>query len=148
MGEATGEPEAFRRRVEISIHASRGGSDFGLPDMEREWSLISIHASRGGSDALGLCLFEARLEFQSTLPVGEATKRPPLVFDVIVISIHASRGGSDQASSEIASLSMHFNPRFPWGKRLPAPAGRKILFRFQSTLPVGEATARRRPKRG
>ena len=56
----------------ISIHASRGGSDYllalppGLP-------LISIHASRGGSDCPLTPCFSTGTLFQSTLPAGEAT---------------------------------------------------------------------------
>ena len=35
--------------IKISIHASRGGSDFYYKDAEN-YKCISIHASRGGSD--------------------------------------------------------------------------------------------------
>ena len=55
----------------ISIHASRGGSDWERIQQVRD-SPISIHASRGGSDALFW-----------------------LIGVESVISIHASRGGSD-----------------------------------------------------
>ena len=81
------------------------------------------------------------VQFQSTLPVGEATA----------------------AGFSSTPFLRHFNPRFPWGKRLPArrrrttrtnisihasrggsdawaiSRGRRCL-KFQSTLPVGEAT--------
>ena len=39
--------------------------------------------------------------------------------------------------------SVNFNPRFPWGKRLEMTSGTIELFLFQSTLPVGEATPSR-----
>ena len=59
-------------RVRISIHAPRGGSDFGS---------IRFLCSRGG--------------FQSTLPVGGATASFPRRTGPFDISIHAPRGGSD-----------------------------------------------------
>ena len=78
--------------------------------------------------------------FQSTLPVGEATEG--IIYNVQVqhISIHASRGGSDKTSQEKNYSGEHFNPRFPWGKRLFPIAAPEIVLPFQSTLPVGEAT--------
>ena len=79
---------------------------------------ISIHASRGGSDCL-------------PAPAG-AAKRP--------ISIHASRGGSDVKIAKHCKLHVYFNPRFPWGKRHGFDTKQCTPERFQSTLPVGEAT--------
>ena len=107
----------LRGRRNISIHASRGGSDIWYLGMDVK-NKISIHASRGGSDVI---FFGFRLHpevFQSTLPVGEAT-----------LWIYLRK-----------NLYSHFNPRFPWGKR----QHRRVAFCnaavFQSTLPVGEAT--------
>ena len=37
-------------------------------------------------------------------------------------------------------LLKHFNPRFPWGKRLFLRGSSFLPEEFQSTLPVGEAT--------
>mgnify|MGYP000927940492 CR=1 FL=1 len=101
---------------------------------------ISIHASRGGSDRYRYEIYSFDYGFQSTLPVGEATGRLREVCKGRGISIHASRGGSDLRTEKSLSIYLHFNPRFPWGKRLPPmpPGQRKIT--FQSTLPVGEAT--------
>ena len=78
---------------------------------------ISIHAPRGGSDSLLPPTPAAPMQFQSTLPVGGATKY-----------------------SALNGKAPDFNPRSPWGERpyrftYPAPS-----FRFQSTLPVGGAT--------
>ena len=56
---------------------------------------ISIHAPRGGSDANHASEYIDSCEFQSTLPVGGATKERKLIRQVIEISIHAPRGGSD-----------------------------------------------------
>ena len=78
--------------------------------------------------------------FQSTLPVGEATRRVCLCGKVGHISIHASRGGSDLFAGWILSRRKNFNPRFPWGKRPVASAYVAKSGIFQSTLPVGEAT--------
>ena len=109
----------------------------------------------------------ARIAFQSTLPVGEATSRPRGWFSPGRISIHASRGGSDDACHPVGEGCRYFNPRFPWGKRprLTFRVARSISIsihasrggsdcppcrtcrrwkKFQSTLPVGEATPRRR----
>ena len=57
-----------------------------------------------------------------------------------MISIHASRGGSDKSLDGQATLGTDFNPRFPWGKRLRLSPSTEALLKFQSTLPVGEAT--------
>jgi len=56
----------------ISIHAPRGGSD-NLTKVRRMDTQISIHAPRGGSDEQTAVNILARLQFQSTLPVGGAT---------------------------------------------------------------------------
>ncbi len=100
--------------------------------------------------------------FQSTLPAGEATKRDSVQSLPRVISIHASRGGSDIIKILENGISSDFNPRFPRGKRLQKrrrsetlenfnprfPRGKRRMslspkyskYRFQSTLPAGEAT--------
>ena len=81
------------------------------------------------------------------------------------ISIHAPRGGSDPICQPHFPSFFDFNPRSPWGERLPmqglrcrrslnfnprSPWGERRLFPlmfiltllFQSTLPVGGATTR------
>ena len=57
---------------------------------------ISIHASRGGSDSDGTVWTKYDIEFQSTLPAGEATNIHKVHTVSAAISIHASRGGSDK----------------------------------------------------
>ena len=93
-GEATRNLLDFARFLEISIHASRGGSD-GIISPHPAAVGISIHASRGGSDGSS----------------GRACAacRP--------ISIHASRGGSDMRLLLHLMPDIDFNPRFPRGKR-------------------------------
>ena len=78
---------------------------------------ISIHASRGGSDIADTELLPHRLEFQSTLPAGEATEPRGVGVPEGAISIHASRGGSDHPVSAYWLKFANFNPRFPRGKR-------------------------------
>ena len=103
-------------RLNISIHAPRGGSDLadymGLPV-----GVISIHAPRGGSD-------QACGQFLCT---GG-------------ISIHAPRGGSDPLLPCWLASSSDFNPRSPWGERHDFFLEMIKKARFQSTLPVGGAT--------
>ncbi len=59
---------------------------------------ISIHAPRTGSDAEYLGLFDAKKEFQSTLPVRGATLPERHHGSAPLISIHAPRTGSDYPS--------------------------------------------------
>jgi len=111
------------------------------------------------------CIYKTQ-KFQSTLPVGGATVG---LFDKDtekLISIHAPRGGSDFIISVCIFPIFDFNPRSPWGERLicnlpgrcdgdfnpRSPWGERpislflteVATIFQSTLPVGGATLRRR----
>ena len=79
--------------------------------------VISIHASRGGSDYIKL-IFERSSLFQSTLPAGEATAYQQRAIDVIEISIHASRGGSDFLSASGAARWI-FQSTLPAGEATP-----------------------------
>ncbi len=103
--------------LEISIHASREGSDLVLL-ATIAIATISIHASREGSD----------------LKSGALTASS-------MISIHASREGSDIERSVAAPLVRNFNPRFPQGKRQWTPRFSFCGCLFQSTLPAREATS-------
>ena len=55
------------------------------------------------------------MTFQSTLPVGGATRCTACGEEFCFISIHAPRGGSDPAAITLDLPSAHFNPRSPWG---------------------------------
>ena len=103
--------------ADISIHASRGGSD---PEEAAPLSLeiISIHASRGGSDPSVFGFFSPSFGFQSTLPAGEATR----------------------SSSSLGSSSALFQSTLPAGEATRFPGAITSSFQFQSTLPAGEAT--------
>ena len=59
----------------------------------------------------------------------------------IVISIHAPRGGSDRGADGVEFWESNFNPRSPWGERLAPNNAVQLWDKFQSTLPVGGATA-------
>ena len=86
------------------------------------------------------CGFSRVFPFQSTLPVGEATKQCCGRSVKKQISIHASRGGSDKkAISKVTmdNISIHASRG---GSDKYHRAGCKYLKKFQSTLPVGEAT--------
>ena len=102
----------------ISIHAPRGGSDYGASRDRTLTEDISIHAPRGGSDQVGC---------GDSYAVG--------------ISIHAPRGGSDISINSGCFISIYFNPRSPWGERPRGRRATRATREFQSTLPVGGATA-------
>ena len=72
--------------------------------------------------------------------MGEATIFGKSLDNTLIISIHASRGGSDRQRKILRKRHRHFNPRFPWGKRLALQNPTSSRIGFQSTLPVGEAT--------
>ena len=140
MGEATDEFLLLFGDEDISIHASRGGSD----KIGRNWVIdsdISIHASRGGSDDFSFVVFPYSpvISIHASRGGSDPLKRRRISI-LQTISIHASRGGSDYSIAEGPKERFDFNPRFPWGKRLCMKALEAAETRFQSTLPVGEAT--------
>ena len=79
--------------------------------------------------------------FQSTLPVGGATASGEPADAEPGISIHAPRGGSDPLAIYFLAFAKYFNPRSPWGERLEGADAFMADLKFQSTLPVGGATA-------
>ena len=130
------------QRFAISIHAPRAGSDTQLRRADRQKGhfnprspcgerhldsigstkrYISIHAPRAGSD--------------TNATAGYLTAP--------VISIHAPRAGSDHISIVLSSCNVYFNPRSPCGERRLYAESRLAEYKFQSTLPVRGATARR-----
>ena len=86
--------------------------------------------------------------FQSTLPVGGATREPPRYSGRCTISIHAPRGGSDHPINSGRRDTLHFNPRSPWGERQSDRSRNGGALLFQSTLPVGGATGRIKSSNG
>ena len=125
---------------------------------------ISIHASREGSDESMDELKAIATKFQSTLPAREATNINRIVYNIynfnprfprgkrlaaaglavglISISIHASREGSDVVMHYVMRhsvlISIHASRE---GSDLPWHQSLFSMGLFQSTLPAGEATA-------
>ena len=54
-----------------------------------------------------------------------------------MISIHAPRGGSDRAQWQSIQPHIHFNPRSPWGERLPALTEKAVLWGISIHAPRG-----------
>ena len=146
----------------ISIHAPRGGSD-SPEQCFRCAFCISIHAPRGGSDFAEFDPRQADQQFQSTLPVGGATRqvrprsqrntnfnprspwgeRQMLVAAVAGTAAFQSTlpvGGATRQPPLQLRHRLYFNPRSPWGERPPAMQPHNDMYTFQSTLPVGGAT--------
>ena len=103
--------------VIISIHAPRGGSD-PITRLHTVLAIISIHAPRGGSDYVGSPISPISKYFNPRSPWGE---RPIIWVYLLELS--------------------DFNPRSPWGERPSSLQLRSTQSGFQSTLPVGGATA-------
>ena len=150
------------QRIDISIHAPRGGSDANDPGAvpaagnfnprspwgERLDPLQPTIRQRefqstlpvGGATPVSRSKSVMTSEFQSTLPAGGATEtydKPPTLSD---ISIHAPRGGSDLPSPFLTVLTFLFQSTLPAGgatKPEKLTPGRLV---FQSTLPAGGAT--------
>ena len=101
---------------------------------------ISIHAPRTGSDP-GVCEAACgKARFQSTLPARGATERSKDIMDSAFISIHAPRTGSDGVGLQkllCVSISIHA-PRT--GSDCSGSAYFWISASFQSTLPARGAT--------
>ena len=148
----------------ISIHASRGGSDKTIATVGFAIKNFNPRFPWGKRLRNSRLLRSARV-FQSTLPVGEATNicfwieqeaydfnpRFPWgkrhTFELISvdskeISIHASRGGSDRREGDAGLFLEKFQSTLPVGEATIWPLLSHTLIPFQSTLPVGEATGR------
>ena len=125
--------------MNISIHASREGSDFADPRHAAQDSDFNPRFPRGKRLFKAFRVFPL-VRFQSTLPAREATNGHLRAKGKIAISIHASREGSDQGRSGKRRADTDFNPRFPRGKRLIVTYRKKNIPLFQSTLPAREAT--------
>ena len=78
--------------------------------------------------------------FNPRFPWGKRRTSSQGIRICITISIHASRGGSDRNRRTRTAPCNNFNPRFPWGKRPLTQIQNRPSWKFQSTLPVGEAT--------
>ena len=83
---------------------------------------ISIHASRGGSDCVLTISRVVATEFQSTLPAGEATDAPMVYRGQCLFQSTLPAGEATHSHSKARRTTGNFNPRFPRGKRhFPVP---------------------------
>ena len=117
-GERREETREELYQIAISIHAPRGGSDFKRK-LDLLFPEISIHAPRGGSDVVSVIQAVNVYNFNPRSPWGERRCSPIAPPPSSPISIHAPRGGSDRRVRKESK-------------------DHKV---FQSTLPVGGATA-------
>ena len=102
----------------ISIHAPRGGSDQSFYCFLQIALGISIHAPRGGSDLFHQLKETIEKLFQSTLPVGGATKSLKYATKNFLFQSTLPVGGATLHSLQRQLCSIYFNPRSPWGERL------------------------------
>ena len=139
MGEATYIVHHRLIQPEISIHASRGGSDIRRYSI---WKLYDYFNPRfpWGKRPNTAPPCGSMETFQSTLPVGEATAALFHKYAGRTISIHASRGGSDVIPSLMLLRTLVFQSTLPVGEATNDNSTRGSSKAFQSTLPVGEAT--------
>ena len=102
---------------------------------------ISIHASRGGSDYRSSCILVPTADFNPRFPRGKRREIPRTLPPARNFNPRFPRG-KRQTWIQQPSLSMDFNPRFPRGKRPVIILMARYTAIFQSTLPAGEATGR------
>ena len=139
VGGATVHRPPNNKKFYISIHAPRGGSDTA----DGRWHEPAGHfnpRSPWGERLGPPRRSRGQKEFQSTLPVGGATKSDLPGQNKRRISIHAPHGGSDGNGNGANGGARYFNPRSPWGERPAAIRAAAQAALFQSTLPVGGAT--------
>ena len=121
----------------ISIHAPRGGSDPCVYSGGFQGYFISIHAPRGGSDHSAWMLLVEHKAFQSTLPVGGATRFSALPFRAYAFQSTLPVGGATACTMSVSVstiISIHAPRR---GERPSRPPASPTRSPFQSTLPVG-----------
>ncbi len=147
----------------ISIHASRGGSDWKEVTNADVAYYISIHASRGGSDSkIGLSSLQID-DFNPRFPRGKRHLHGGRYPCPVHFNPRFPRGKRQALVTAIKDNKSDFNPRFPRGKRpmCMCPIITRIIIsihasrggsdhrqqvmqhsrkEFQSTLPAGEAT--------
>ena len=115
-------PQTIRgglRRLPISIHAPRMGSDVGVVSHCRSPSYFNPHSPDGERLSIGVRPESTSEVFQSTLPGWGAT-RHIVQFPVLVdISIHAPRMGSDASFDVVSLMQDEFQSTLPgWGATL------------------------------
>ena len=109
-----------RVRRNISIHASRGGSDKMICAIRDGVPHFNPRFPRGKRRRLGGAVGQIA-QFQSTLPAGEATYSSCPFTAVNTFQSTLPAGEATSAASPIWAQMSYFNPRFPRGKRLRRP---------------------------
>ena len=108
-----------RRRIRISTHAPRTGSDRTIWDSSehlRHFNPRSPHGERRAASTTS----RNSSSFQPTLPARGATARSAADSGrPIRISTHAPRTGSDDMLESVGHSEIDFNPRSPHGERHP-----------------------------
>ena len=154
--------EIMGRMVDISIHTSREGCDITLYALEgHQYEFQSTHPVRDVTGVrvqvrVGWYNFNPHIPwgirqvtvasrwmdliFQSTYPVRDTTSFAFSLGASYWISIHVSREGYDKDKIIRLHKSNNFNPRIPWGIRLPGGADCRSNHSFQSTYPVRDTT--------
>ena len=106
------------------------------------FGFISIHAPRGGSDFSTSIRSGSSPDFNPRSPWGERLPGTSMVQGIDHISIHAPRGGSDGNIGVTTSQEMIISIHAPRGGSDPVVEHKAASVAiFQSTLPVGGATA-------
>ena len=138
-------PQTIRgglRRLPISIHAPRMGSDVGVVSHCRSPSYFNPHSPDGERLSIGVRPESTSEVFQSTLPGWGAT-RHIVQFPVLVdISIHAPRMGSDASFDVVSLMQDEFQSTLPGWGATAIGFSNSSEYLFQSTLPGWGATIR------
>ena len=141
VGGATPSPRIMRRQGDHFNPRSPWGERQGFLGFQPQAVLYFNPRSPWGERQFSSTKRFRSFLFQSTLPVGGATFRQSQVFRYLSISIHAPRGGSDLDCRVLCTsrgISIHA-PR--GGSDASVRSTDPSAPGFQSTLPVGGATA-------
>ena len=128
-------------KIPISIHAPRGGSDLTWVHW-KEFMGISIHAPRGGSDSRPRGPQRRRRNFNPRSPWGERQSETYKTIEDKKFQSTLPVGGATRPKLRVAA-----SPLFQ--STLPVGGATSFVFffaenmEFQSTLPVGGATGKK-----
>ena len=135
---ATGPTAWARRKLKISIHAPREGSDGRGLQLRRGPDGISIHAPREGSDTKPIRHADLRQHFYPRSPRGERH----LTIDRVsnngkFLSTLPARGAT-RSGTPAQGWRFHFYPRSPRGERRSNVTGNNTQMDFYPRSPRGE----------
>ena len=101
---------------------------------------ISIHAPRGGSDKIMMVTIKSLVHFNPRSPWGERLVIVHVPVSSPLFQSTLPVGGATRRYCRWRYRHRYFNPRSPWGERLGVALVLQRSGQFQSTLPVGGAT--------